>query len=74
MNETAKNRNESNNGTIEGGNTTARHKKGMSTDRNQVAFSGDVAVMESVDDYADEVYDKRKSGVNRGAKKMQTVD
>jgi hypothetical protein len=46
----------------------------MSTDRNQVAFSGDVAVMESVDDYADEVYDKRRSGVNRGAKKMQTVD
>jgi hypothetical protein len=50
----------------------------MSTDRNQVAFSGDVAVMESVDDYADEVYDrnKRKSvgGGIRGGKKMQTVD
>jgi hypothetical protein len=53
----------------------------MSTDRNQVAFAGDVAVIESVDDYADEVYDKNKrksSGMGvvgaRGGKKMQTVD
>jgi hypothetical protein len=40
----------------------------MSTDRNQVAFSGDVAVIESVDDYADEVYErnKRKSVVIGG--------
>ena len=42
----------------------------MSTDRNQVAFAGQAVVMESVDDYADEIYDKnqRKGGVARGKK------
>ncbi len=41
-----------------------------------MAFAEDINVMESVDDYADQIYDKkqRKSGNAGRTLKMQTVD